>query len=161
MPEILSMQGVHKRFGAVHAPRGVSLAVEEGDIHALIGENGAGKSTLMKIISGAYQADAGEIYYKGENYRIQSPADARQQGIGMIYQELNLAMHLTVMENLSLGIEVHRCGFVKDQRSKAKDALALLGYDIDLQAKVYELSNAERQIVEMLSPVPCFGAQNY
>ena len=77
MTKILSMSGVHKRFGAVHALRGVSLSVEQGEIHALIGENGAGKSTLMKILSGAYIPDEGEIRFGENPFRISSPGDAR------------------------------------------------------------------------------------
>jgi ribose transport system ATP-binding protein len=102
---LLTMRGVQKRFGATYALRGVDLEVAAGSVHALIGENGAGKSTLMKTLSGAYQADAGEMTFGGQPYRPANPLDARSQGVCMIYQELALAPDLSVMENILLGIE--------------------------------------------------------
>src|SRR5215471_1065496 len=95
----LRMAGVQKAFGATRALKGVSVEVGPGEVHALIGENGAGKSTLMKVLSGAYTPDAGEIELDGESFQPRDPLHARRCGIAMIYQELNLAPHLSVEEN--------------------------------------------------------------
>src|SRR3954452_7749657 len=99
------MEGVHKRFGATKALSGVDLVVNGGEVLALVGENGAGKSTLMKVLSGAHQPDEGRMWLNGEPYRPAHPLDARNAGVSMIYQELSLARHLTVMENIVLGME--------------------------------------------------------
>ena len=100
------MHGVKKRFGATRALAGVDLEVQPGEILALVGENGAGKSTLMKVLSGAHAPDDGEMWLDGQPYLPRNPLDARRQGIAMIYQELSLAPHLSVMENILLGIEL-------------------------------------------------------
>src|SRR3990172_13421927 len=101
----LKMHGVKKQFGATRALAGVDLEVRPGEILALVGENGAVKSTLMKVLSGAHAPDEGEMWLDGESYRPRNPLDARRRGIAMIYQELSLAPHLSVMENVLLGIE--------------------------------------------------------
>src|SRR5437868_5409472 len=106
----LRIAGVRKAFGATVALRDVSLSVAPGEVHALLGENGAGKSTLMKILSGAHAADAGSIELDGQPYEPRSPIDALRRGVAMIYQELNLAPHLTVAENILLGAEPRRFG---------------------------------------------------
>src|SRR5207302_1595048 len=105
MTELLRMEGVRKRFGATVALDGVELAVRAGEVLALVGENGAGKSTLMKVLSGAHRPDGGRMWLAGEPYRPAHPMDARRAGVSMIYQELSLARHLTVMENIVLGVE--------------------------------------------------------
>src|SRR3954454_5142424 len=104
----LLMQGVHKRFGATVALGGVDLSVGAGEVLALVGENGAGKSTLMKVLSGAHQPDEGKMWLAGELYRPRDPLEARRAGVAMIYQELSLAPHLTVAENILLGLEPGR-----------------------------------------------------
>src|SRR5438128_2132664 len=101
----LNMSGVQKAFGATRALKNVSFEVAPGEVHALIGENGAGKSTLMKILSGAYRADAGTIQIDGREFEPENPHHARHSGIAMIYQELTLALHLSVEENILLGAE--------------------------------------------------------
>ena len=101
----LEMRGVSKRFGATRALHKVELSVRPGEVLALVGENGAGKSTLMKILSGALSPDEGAMQLDGQLYRPRNPLDARRRGIAMIYQELSLAPHLSVMENILLGIE--------------------------------------------------------
>ena len=109
----LEMVGISKRFGATRALDGVSLRVERGEVHALIGENGAGKSTLMKILSGAYRPDAGTMTLANSPYAPRNPRDARSAGIAMIYQELALAPHLSVEANVMLGQERARAGLIR------------------------------------------------
>ena len=128
----------------------VDLAVRRGEVRALIGENGAGKSTLMKILSGAYQADAGTIRLNGTPRRIDSPLAGRAHGIAMIYQELTLAPHLTVEENLTLGAERTAFGFVRQERDKIRRALALLQHpDLPIAAQVRSLPIGLQQVVEI------------
>ena len=146
------MRGIEKRFGATRALRGVELEVQPGEVLALVGENGAGKSTLMKVISGAHKADSGEMWLKGQPYRPRNPLAARHSGIGMIYQELSLAPHLTVMENILLGSEPTAGPFVKWQtvRERATQALAEIGLtDVRPETKVCDLSIARQQMVEI------------
>jgi ribose transport system ATP-binding protein len=146
------MSGVQKRFGATHALRSVSLEVAAGEVHALIGENGAGKSTLMKILSGALRPDAGSIELEGKPFTPANPRHARDCGIAMIYQELNLAPHLSVAENILLGCELAHLGWLNHSRQQrvARKALAELGHqNIPLDIQVNRLSIAEQQIVEI------------
>ena len=100
---LLEMKGIGKKFPGVKALEGVSLSVREGEVHALLGENGAGKSKLIKILSGAYTKDEGEIFFEGKPVDIRGPQDAQALGISTIYQEFNLAKDLTVAENIFLG----------------------------------------------------------
>lgn len=149
---MLSMKGIAKSFGGVHALRGVDLDVAEGEVHALIGENGAGKSTLMKVLSGAVKADRGSMFLGGKPYEPRDPLQARRLGISMVYQELNLALHLTVEENLMLGIEDARFGFInrKTYSNRIDEALDTLRHpDLTPGAKVGDLSPAARQLVEI------------
>ena len=148
----LTLDGVQKSFGATAALRGVSLGVGEGEVHALIGENGAGKSTLMKILSGAHEADAGRIALDGAPFAPRNPHEARRAGVAMIYQELNLAPDLTVAENIVLGAESSRLGWLRRGaiRDTARRALAELGHgDLPPDAPVRSLSIAEQQLVEI------------
>jgi ribose transport system ATP-binding protein len=149
MDYLLALQKIYKSFGVVKALKGVSLHVKKGEVHALIGENGAGKSTLMKIISGAHQPDSGQMFFNGQPYLPKSPSDSRKLGIAMIYQELTLAPHLTVEENIMLGIEPTQWGFVKDSQEKVKQALYLLGQALPITAKVGTLSIGKQQLVEI------------
>src|SRR5436309_8702231 len=127
---LLTMRGVQKRFGATYALKGVDLEVARGSVHALIGENGAGKSTLMKTLSGAYTADTGEMSLDGARYIPGNPLHARSLGVCMIYQELALAPHLSVMENILLGIEPTAGPFMKwgEIRAIAQRALDEVGH---------------------------------
>src|SRR5256885_14417256 len=144
--ERLRMHGVPKRFGATIALAGVDLEVQPGQVLALVGENGAGKSTLMKVLSGAHLPDEGEMWLDGQPYRPRNPLDARRAGVAMIYQELSLARHLSVMENILLGMEPTR-GPILDWnkiRQTAADALVTLGRpDIPIDVPVSRLSVAE------------------
>ncbi len=148
----LRMSGVRKSFGATHALRGVSLEIGPGEVHALIGENGAGKSTLMKILSGAYQPDEGRIELNGTPFTPENPLHARESGIAMIYQELTLAPDLSVEENILLGSEPARFGWINRARRRelARRALAELHHDsIPLNVPVRALTIAEQQVVEI------------
>lgn len=147
-----AMRGIRKTFGATIALDNVDFAVSAGEIHALIGENGAGKSTLMKVLSGALQPDAGEMTIDGSPFAPANPLQARQQGVAMIYQELSLAPHLTVAENVLLGMEITRRGLLQksDMHALVQNALTELDHaDIDPHARVSSLTIAERQIVEI------------
>src|SRR5205823_6216414 len=123
---------------------------------ALVGENGAGKSTLMKVLSGAYQADEGRMWLDGEPYHPRNPLEARRAGVAMIYQELSLAPHLSVAENILLGLEPRR-GLLLDwgaMRRQAAEALAQVGHpDLPLDTPVARLSTAERQLVQIARAV--------
>ncbi len=146
------MTGVRKSFGATNALRGVSFEIATGEVHALIGENGAGKSTLMKILSGAYQPDAGSIDLDGSPFSPENPLHARRSGIAMIYQELTLAPDLSVEENILLGSEPATFGWIQRSRRRelARQALAELHHDsIPLDASVRDLTIAEQQVVEI------------
>jgi ribose transport system ATP-binding protein len=154
-PPILEMRGIRKAFPGVVALDGVDLALHAGDVHMLLGENGAGKSTLMKILSGAYRKDAGEILIDGELASIQSPRDALARGIRVIYQELNLVPQLSVAENIFLGETPAHWGGVIDWKALNARTAALLR-DLGLEeaapdprTRVSRLGLAQRQMVEI------------
>jgi len=148
----LEMTGVRKRFGATVALDGVDLAVAPGECHALVGQNGAGKSTLMKVLSGAHPADEGTMRLDGAAYRPRDPLDGRRRGVAMIYQELSLAPHLSVEENIVLGVEPARFGWLDRGRIRrfATEALAQLHHpEILPEARAGSLAIAQQQIVEI------------
>jgi ribose transport system ATP-binding protein len=148
----LTLDGVTKSFGATAALRGVSLEVAPGEVHALVGENGAGKSTLLKILSGAHTADSGTMALDGEPYSPAAPIEARRRGVAMIYQEITLAPHLSVRENILLGCESSRLGWISaaQSRARARAVLEGLGYGaIDVERPVSGFSIAEQQVVEI------------
>jgi ribose transport system ATP-binding protein len=148
----LRLTGIQKSFGATRALKSVSFDIAPGEVHALIGENGAGKSTLMKVLSGAHPADAGTMELAGQPYRPANPHDARLKGVAMIYQELNLALHLSAQENILLGAESSRLGVVDRRAStqRARVALAQLGHEgLDLGRPTGDFSIAEQQIIEI------------
>ncbi len=148
----LRLSGIRKSFGATRALRGVSLDVAAGEVHALIGENGAGKSTLMKVLSGAHAPDEGTMELAGAPYAPLDPHDARIKGVAMIYQELNLALHLSAQENILLGAESAALGWVdrKASRERARAALAELGHEnLDLDRPAGEFSIATQQVIEI------------
>ncbi|KJH71033.1 sugar ABC transporter ATP-binding protein [Aliterella atlantica] len=148
---VLEMQGISKQFHGVPALQNVNLSIYGGEVHALMGENGAGKSTLMKILAGAYIADGGEIRINGQPLKITNPAIARQAGINLIYQELNVAPNLTVTENIFMGSELQRGQFLDRQgmEAEAKQVLASLGATFKASDIVGTLSIAEQQQVEI------------
>jgi len=152
----LQMIGIHKRFGATVALGGVDVAVLPGQVLALVGENGAGKSTLMKVLSGAHRPDEGQMWLDGKPYHPRNPLEARASGVAMIYQELSLARHLSVMENILLGMEPGAGPFMdwRRVRSVAADALAQVGRpDIRPDRLVSSLSIADQQLVEIARAV--------
>ncbi|HZB25862.1 MAG TPA: sugar ABC transporter ATP-binding protein [Vicinamibacterales bacterium] len=150
------MRGISKAFGATIAVNEIDLAVRAGEVCALVGQNGAGKSTLMSILAGAQSPDAGTMRLDGNPYSPRGPLDARNAGVAMIYQELSLAPHLSVVENIVLGMEPARAGFVRRgaAREAARAALDRLGRaDIPLDAPAGSLSVAAQQIVEIARAV--------
>lgn len=152
MSSRLVMRQVEKSFGATRALCGVSLEVGAGEVLALIGENGAGKSTLMKVLSGAYRPDAGTIELDGKPFVPGDPLHARQGGIEMIYQELTLAPHLSIEENIVLGGEPSRWGWLdrRKRRDMARAALKELDQnELPLDAPAGTRPIAEQQIVEI------------
>ena len=152
MAPAVELLHVEKRFGSVRANRDVSLSVERGTIHGIVGENGAGKSTLMSILYGFYEADAGESRVGGEPRRIRSPADAIRAGIGMVHQHFMLVEPLTVIENVILGAEGG--ALIASGAAKARAEMARLSRDyglaVDPEAVVGDLSVGLQQRVEIV-----------
>ena len=148
----LRMSGICKNFGPTRALDRIDLTLIQGEVHAVIGENGAGKSTLMNVLSGAVAADSGQIELFGKRFVPPSPMDSRKAGVAMIYQELALAPHLTVEENVLLGIEPGP-GPLLDRstsRRRAGESLKAVGLSIDLLRKpVRELAIGAQQLVEV------------
>lgn len=149
---LLVMKGITKSFPGVKALQNVDFSLEAGEIHFLLGENGAGKSTLMKVLSGVYQQDQGEIWINGSAVDLGSPRKAGLHGVGIIHQEMNLVPELTVWENIYLGKEItDYFGFLKASVMKEQTAelLARLGSGISPEATVSGLSIGEQQMVEI------------
>lgn len=148
---VLEVRGVSKTFPGVLANDRVDFSIKAGEIHAILGENGAGKTTLMKILFGQYQPDEGEIYLLGRLVKFRSPLDAIEMGIGMVHQHRKLIPAHTVMENIILGHP--RAGKIlnlKRSTREINDLCDKYGFKIDLKAKVWQLSEGEKQIVEIL-----------
>ena len=148
---LLSMRGIVKSFPGVQALRGVDLDLHAGEVLALLGENGAGKSTLMKVLGGAHLPDSGSLLLDGRTTAFRSPQEARAAGIAVIHQEFNLVPGLTATENIFLGQEASRAGFVPraDERRKAAELFHRLGAELDLDAPCSRLTTAQQQLVEI------------
>lgn len=148
---VLELSSIRKRFGGVHALRNGSLSVEPGQVHALVGENGAGKSTLVKIVAGMLRRDGGDMRWKGRSVDFARPAEAHAVGIQMVHQESLLAPHLTVAENVFLGREPLRGGFLDQVSMERETATILEEHRFPLEAawKVGPLPPAHKQIVEI------------
>lgn len=160
-PARLKMEGICKRFGPTLALQDVDLTVARGEVHGLVGENGAGKSTLMKILAGVYPPDSGKMWLNGVPYSPRNPADGRSAEVAMIYQELSLAPHLSIAENILLGTEPTRNGLIdwKQMYKSAAEAMARLGLShLDPARRTMDLSPAEQQLVEVARSL-AVGAQ--
>jgi D-xylose transport system ATP-binding protein len=165
-PAHLAVRGIHKRFGGVHALRGVDFEVERGEVMALVGDNGAGKSTLMKVLAGAYTADEGEFLLDGQKVTVTSPNDATALGIQIVYQDLALCENLDVAANLSLGTEPLKPGWgflprilrpldELEMEVKARRAIDKLEVRTlqSVRAKVSGLSGGQRQAIAIARAV--------
>ena len=146
---LLRMRGISKRFPGVQALDDVDFRLFPGEVHALLGENGAGKSTLVKLLTGVYDADAGDILLDGRAVRFGTPVQAQQGGISTVYQEVNLCPNLSVAENIYIGREPRRAGSIRwrELRRRAQQALARVGVETDVSAPLASCSLAVQQMV--------------
>lgn len=152
---ILKMSKIDKRFSGVHALKGVDFDLRAGEVHALVGENGAGKSTLMKVLCGIHAYDSGKIVYLGEEVRFRSIAESQKAGISIIHQELNMMNHLTVAQNIFIGREPIKYGFIDDKKME-RDSEALferIGINIDPGVKLGSLTVGKQQMVEIAKAI--------
>jgi simple sugar transport system ATP-binding protein len=146
---LLEVRGVSKRFPGVQALAGVDFCARSGEVHALMGENGAGKSTLIKVLTGVYRGDGGEILLEGNPFHPRSPLQAQQMGVSTVYQEVNLIPHLSVAENILLGRQPMRLGAIRwrEVRRRAEQALAQLDLQMDVSQPLSSYSIAIQQMV--------------
>lgn len=151
----LEVKNLHKRFPGVYAVKGVSFRMKAGEVHALVGENGAGKSTLMKMITGEYIPDEGEVYHNGKLLKNRSISDSQKDGIAMIHQELAPLPAMSIAENIFLGQEKMKGLFLDDSKMNREAAKVLLEYGIsfDPRTKVGNLSVAQIQMLEIIKAV--------
>ena len=154
-PPLLSMRGIDKAFGGVPALRAAKLEVGCGEVHALIGQNGAGKSTLIKILTGAYSRDAGTVEFEGRPVAFRAPIEAQDAGISTIYQELNLIPQRSVAENIFIGREPTRHGFIDWSRVRREAAriLASFGIEVEVDRPLQSCNTATRQMVAIARAV--------
>jgi ribose transport system ATP-binding protein len=160
MEPILELRGIVKRFPGVTALDSVDLRVAPGEIHALVGQNGAGKSALIKILSGAYTADAGEMRLSGAPYKPRTPLDALDAGVRVVYQEFNQLPYLSVAENLLFERLPRRFGVMLDKSTLARragDLLKRVGLEIDPGTRLEYLGIAQRQLVEIAKALSSTG----
>jgi ribose transport system ATP-binding protein len=145
------MRNIRKAFGGQEVVHGVDFRLKGNEIRGLVGQNGAGKSTLMKILSGVYQPDSGEILLQGRVVHLRTPIDSRRLGIAMVYQEFSLIPQMTVGQNLFLGSELHHRFLVDDREASrvASDVFARLGVTFDSNQRVETLAVGARQLVEI------------
>ena len=150
MENILSVKGIKKSFGGVHALKGVDLTIKKGETHCLAGENGCGKSTIIKVISGFYKPDAGSIEVNGIVHPHMTPSDAIKAGIQVIYQDFSLFPNLSVMENLAFNqVLANNEKFVNKKRFRtiAEEAIQKINFNVDLDAIVEQLPVADKQLI--------------
>lgn len=149
---VIEMRNITKTFPGIKANDNITLCLKKGEIHALLGENGAGKSTLMSVLFGLYQADSGEILKDGKPVKIKNPNDANRLGIGMVHQHFKLVDCFTVLDNIILGVETSRLGFVSKKKSKKKvqELMKKYGLKVDLDKKISDISVGMQQRTEIL-----------
>jgi ribose transport system ATP-binding protein len=154
-PPLVAVRGVDKQFGTTRALHQVSLEGYAGSVHAITGENGAGKSTLMKLLAGVYRPDAGELCIGGRTVHLQGPAAARAVGVSTVFQELTVLPNLTVTENLMLGREPTRGGWLQRRRmqAQAREVLERIGLEMHPDQTCASLSVGEQQLVEIAKGV--------
>ena len=148
----IEMRGINKSFGTNQVLKDAGFVLEDGEVHALMGENGAGKSTLMKILTGVYTKDAGTILVDGQEVNYKNPQEAEKAGIVFIYQELNVLFDLTVEENLFMGKEITKKFGICDKkamRAKAQEVMDRMGVQIPVDAVMSDLSVGQQQMVEI------------
>jgi len=154
---ILEVRGLNKSFGPVHVLHDVDLTVHAGQVTALVGDNGAGKSTLVKCIAGINGIDSGEVRFQGEPVTIADPRDAAKLGIEFVYQDLALADNLDITQNMFLGREIRRFGFMADGEMERKARETLTGLSVrtvsSVRQKVANLSGGQRQTVAIAKAV--------
>ncbi len=152
---ILSMKGITKSFSGVAALKNAALDLKSGEVVALMGENGAGKSTLMKILTGIYSKDSGEIKYMGQEVCYKGPAESEEAGISIVHQELNMMSDLTVAQNLFIGHEEMRGLFIDDKKmnEKAGELFKVLKIDINPSEKIGNLTVGKQQMVEIAKAI--------
>ena len=151
MHPIIEMRHITKRFASVVANSDCELAVERGEIHCLLGENGAGKTTLMNILFGMYQADQGTIYIDGKECHIRNTGEAFQCGLGMVHQHFMLISNMTVLQNIVLGQEIgHLKLDYKESRRRVSEIIEQYGLDLDLDARIDEISVGMKQRTEIV-----------
>lgn len=146
MTELLKLEGISKIYPSVVANDNISFSINEGEIHAVLGENGAGKSTLMKLIYGVSQPDQGTVYWRGTAVKVKSPAHARALGIGMVFQHFSLFESMTVVQNISLAVP----GSLSDLSQAITTAANSFGLPLSPETLVHSLSVGERQRVEII-----------
>ena len=155
MSAVLEMKGISKRFLGVRALKGVDFELRRGEVHALVGENGAGKSTLMKVLTGIYQPDDGEIFFEGKPYAVKNIGEAQALGIAMIHQELNMMNDLTVAQNVFIGREIKKGFWLKDAEmvKETQKIFDRIGIKIDPKMQLGRLTVGKQQMVEIAKAV--------
>ena len=152
---ILNMQGIEKYFSGVHALKGVNFELKAGEVHALMGENGAGKSTLIKVLCGIHKRDGGTIEYFGEEVSYDNIGQSQDAGISVIHQELNMMNDLTVAQNMFIGREFMKSGFINDHAmvEEAQRQFDKMGVKIDPSIKLGDLTVGKQQMVEITKAI--------
>ncbi|MGE5581068.1 MAG: sugar ABC transporter ATP-binding protein [Bacillota bacterium] len=153
--ERIRMEHIHKSFPGVYALKDVSFSVLPGEVHALVGENGAGKSTLIKILMGAYSKDSGEIYLDGQKVEVTNPIVAQELGLSAVYQDVMLAPHLSIMENIFLGRQPKRAGIINFQTMylESKKILERLELSLDPKTLVRDLTSVQAEMVAIAKAI--------
>lgn len=152
---LLEMRQIDKVFPGVKALSGVDFTLRAGEIHSVMGENGAGKSTLIKVLTGVYPRDGGSIYMEGKPIAPRTPKEAQEAGISTVYQEVNLCANLTVTENIFIGRQPTKHGFIdwKQMNTRAQELLQKLNVDIDVTKTLDHYSVAIQQMIAIARSV--------